>query len=175
MQLLQNVYRPNTDYNPTLLIMLALLTRKIWLKWSWSGVVMLTNLHCRSLLLFHQTSCCNDFLALFSVWPLYRHYNELIFGNSPIFIYFLENFPFLWTHINLSIFNLFLIYFIHRTKHKPISYYKQIEWKMWWQFVFTTVNIIDGSFGHDGFASNFYFHFWGNSSSSFKQVYIMYK
>ena len=95
---------------------------------------------------------------------------------QPFFIYFLEHFPYLCTHINLSIFNSFIISFLHRTKHKPISYYKQIEWKnLVTIFIFTTGKTTDGRFGHDGFASNFYFHFWGNSSSSFKQVYIMYK
>ena len=42
-------------------------------------------------------------------------------------------------------------------------------------YIFTTGNTNVCRFGHGELASIFYLHFWGKSSSSFTQVYIMYK
>ena len=96
--------------------------------------------------------------------------------RSPIFHLFFKSTFLIFGHIKNYQFLLVFISFLHLTKHKPIIYYQQIEWKkVATIFLITTRKTTDGCFGHSGFTSNCYLHFWGNSSSSFKQVYIMYK
>ena len=100
---------------------------------------MLTNSRCRSMMLYHKTSCCNDFWDFFSICPLYGDYYEQLFGNLTIFhLFFLDHFPYLWTYINPSIFYSFLFPFHHITKHKPISYYRKRIKKCVTIYFFTT-------------------------------------